>query len=187
MNYWILLLTFLAVNLDFFLILLFLLTKYRTGAVMLGYSLGTLILLSLSYFLGKLLTNFFPLWLLGCLGALPIYLALRTDDDDNGIHHQKSPVLSTLITYLSVCSGCNLSIFLPVLVGKTFNQFITALILLCLLADLVVLLIKLLAKSSFIILMIHQFGEKLMKICYIVVGCYVFWDSGLISHLIAFL
>ncbi|WP_281165505.1 cadmium resistance transporter [Liquorilactobacillus sicerae] len=187
MNYWILLLTFLAVNLDFFLILLFLLTKYRTGSVILGYSLGNFILLSLSYFLSKLLTNFLPLWLLGCFGGLPIYLALRTDDDNNEIHEQKSPILTTLVTYLSVCSSCNLAIFLPVLVGKSFSEFMSALLLICLLAGLVVILIKLIAKSSFVTRLIQRFGENLMKVCYIVVGCYVFWDSGLISHLLAFL
>ena len=184
MNYWILTLTFISVNLDFFFMLIFLLKKYNFSQVMLGYLLGNIFLLIVSFLAGKLLAVFIPEWLLGILGILPIYLALRADDDQDNVAQRKSPILSVLITYLSVCSGCNLSIFLPVLLGKTSAEFLLILLFIGLLTILVVILIKLVSKIALVANIIEKHGEKLIKICYVAIGLYVFWDSGLITHII---
>ncbi|GEO69323.1 cadmium resistance transporter [Levilactobacillus acidifarinae] len=185
MNYWLLTLTFLSVNLDFFFMLIFLLKKYRVWQVMVGYLLGNLILLTASFFVGKTLTLFLPEWLLGVLGFLPIWLAIRDDDDDDQDKTRKSPVVSVLVTYLSVCAGCNLSIFLPVLVGETMVHFLMTLVFIGILTLIVVVVIKLIADISVVERVMERHGERLMKVCYVLIGLYVFWDSGLISHLIA--
>lgn len=185
MNYWILALTFLSVNLDFFFMLIFLLKKYRLWQVMVGYLIGNLILLTASFFVGKTLALFFPEWLLGVLGILPIWMAFKDDDDDEGDQTHRSPVMSVLITYLSVCAGCNLSIFLPVLAGETVPHFLITLGFIGTLTLLVVVVIKLIADIPAVERVMAKHGERLMKICYILIGLYVFWDSGLISHLLA--
>lgn len=186
MNYWILLLTFLSVNLDFFFMLIFLLKKYRLSKVIIGYLLGNIILLTASFIVGKALAAFLPEWILGILGILPIYLALHDDDDENDQKHaHKSEIMTVLVTYLSVCAGCNLSIFLPVLVGETVTNFLITLVFIGVLTVLVVLLIKLVANIPAVSNLMEKHGKRLMKICYILIGFYVFWDSGLISHLIA--
>jgi len=182
-NYWILALTFLSVNLDFFFMLIFLLKKYRVRQVMVGYLLGNLILLTASFFIGKALAAFLPEWILGILGFLPIYMAFRDDDDDDGDKTHKSPTLSVLITYLSVCAGCNLSIFLPVLAGETGINFLMTLVFIGILTVLVVLVIKLVANIPVVSSVMEAQGERLMKVCYVLIGLYVFWDSGLISHI----
>lgn len=185
MNYWILTLTFLSVNLDFFFMLIFLLKKYKLFHVILGYLLGNIILLTVSFVMGKALAAFLPEWILGVLGFLPIYLAFHDDDDDDSQEtNHKSETWGTLITYLSVCAGCNLSIFLPVLAGETIPNFLITLIFIGSLNILVVLLIKLVANIPAVSQIMATHGEKLMKICYILIGLYVFWDSGLISHLL---
>lgn len=51
---------------------------------------------------------------------------------------------------------------------------------------LVVFVIKLIADVPVITSIMEKYGEKLMKVCYILIGLWVFWDSGLISHIIAF-
>lgn len=187
MNYWILALTFLSVNLDFFFMLIFLLKKYKLSHVIWGYLLGNIILLIASFVVGKALAAFLPEWVLGILGILPIYMAFHDDDDDddNQKTTNKSETISTLVTYLSVCAGCNLSIFLPVLVGETITNFLITLVFIGTLTILVVLLIKLVADMPVVSRVMEAHGEKLMKICYVLIGLYVFWDSGLISHLIA--
>ncbi|MBS0940891.1 cadmium resistance transporter [Lactiplantibacillus plantarum] len=185
MNYWILALTFISVNLDFFFMLIFLLKKNKLSKVILGYLLGNIILLVASYVVGKALAVFLPEWLLGVLGILPIYMAFRDDDDDDKTSDHKSQVLSVMITYLSVCAGCNLSIFLPVLAGETLTNFFLTLVFIGILTILVVLVIKLIADIPAVSKVMAAHGEKLMKICYVIIGLYVFWDSGLISHLIA--
>ncbi|GAX01933.1 cadmium resistance transporter [Secundilactobacillus silagei] len=186
MNYWVLALTFLSVNLDFFFMLIFLLKKYQVVKVMIGYLLGNMILLILSYIVGKALLVFLPEWLLGVLGLLPIYLAFHDDDDEDGDKHHRSQILSVTLTYLSVCAGCNLSIFLPVLVGESLTHFLMTLVFIGALTILVVFVIKLIADVPVITSIMEKYGEKLMKVCYILIGLWVFWDSGLISHIIAF-
>ncbi len=184
-NYGILALTFLSVNLDFFFMMIFLLKKYRVWQVMIGYLLGNLILLTASFFIGKTLALFLPEWILGVLGILPIWMAFRDDDDDDGDKTHRSPVVSVLVTYLSVCAGCNLSIFLPVLVGETMLHFLMTLVFIGVLTVAVVIVIKLIADVPVVERVMAAHGERLMKVCYVLIGLYVFWDSGLISHLIA--
>ena len=183
MNYWLLLVTFVAVNLDFFIIMLFLLHRYRTMDVMVGYLAGVLILMILSFTIGKALALFLPEWLLGLLGFLPIYMALH-DKDEAAQQTDRAPILATLTTYLAVCTGCNLSIFLPVLTGMTFSHFAMALIFIGALAVAVVWLIRAIGELPVVKRALTRYGEILMKVIYIGVGLYVFYDSGLITHLL---
>ena len=118
MNWWVLTATFLAVNLDFFFILLLMLDKYKLKGVIIGYLSGVLILVIASYFAGQILAMFLPEWILGVLGILPIWMAIHDSDEDPNNQKQRSPIITVLVTYLSVCAGCNLSIFLPILTNS---------------------------------------------------------------------
>ena len=77
MNWLLILITFLGVNLDFFFILLFLLKKYDLKSVTVGYLIGLWVLLLLSFNVGQILAHVLPEWILGLLGFLPIYMALK--------------------------------------------------------------------------------------------------------------
>lgn len=188
MTYWVLALTFLSVNLDFFFILLFLLKQYRFKQVLLGYWVGILLLMTASFLVGKTLAAFLPEWALGILGILPIYMALHDDDDDTEQkNHPHSPVITVLITYLSVCAGCNLAIFLPVLAGESWRQFGLTLGFISILTVVIVWLIREIAEIPAVTHVMNRFGEILMKICYIAIGGYVFWDSGLIHEILTWL
>lgn len=187
MNYWLLLVTFIAVNLDFFIIMLFLLRRYRVRDVVAGYLIGVLFLMTISFFIGKALALFLPEWLLGVLGILPIYMALHDNDEDPDERSHRSPILATLVTYLAVCSGCNLSIFLPVLTNLPYDQFGLALLFVGALSILAVLLIKGIGEVPVVKRALTNYGEVLMKVIYIGVGLYVFYDSGLVAHLLSIL
>ncbi|KRL02175.1 cadmium resistance transporter [Liquorilactobacillus capillatus] len=187
MNYWILVVTFLGVNIDFFFILLFLLKKYTLSKVILGYLMGNIVLLTASYLVGKALAVFFPEWILGILGILPLYMAFHNDDDEKitAVHH--SQILNVLLTYLAVCAGCNLSLFLPILAGETLTSFVITVLFLGLLTVVIVCLINLIGTIPIVAKIMTTHGEKLMKGCYILVGLYVFWDSGLITQILTVL
>ena len=171
MNYWLLSLTFIAVNLDFFLIMLFLLRRYRVWDVAVGYTLGVVLLMSASYFIGQALALFLPEWVL----------------DEAHDQSQHSPILATLMTYLAVCAGCNLAIFLPVLTKLSLQAFTLAALFIVLLSAAAVLLVKGIGTVPLVEKTLTNYGEILMKIIYIGVGLYVFYDSGLVSHLVALL
>lgn len=187
MNWWVIFVTFIAVNLDFFVMLLCLVNRYRIRDVMVGYSLALLLLLCASFSVGKVLTIFLPEWLLGLLGFLPIYMALHDNDEDVQANSRKGPVVTTFITYLAVCTGCNLSIFLPVVTGLHTNQFILAACFVIILALIAVALIKWFGSLPTIKHWMTRYSEPLMKVIYVGVGLYVFWDSGLVSHIIKLL
>ncbi|CAM3154501.1 cadmium resistance transporter [Lactiplantibacillus plajomi] len=184
MNYGILTLTFLSVNLDFFVMLLFLLKKYRTRQVLIGYLIGLVILLTASFLIGRTLAHWLPEWVLGGLGLLPIWLAVRRDTDDDAVKTHGSPVVSVCVTYLSVCAGCNLAIFLPVLAGENWAHFGLTLIFLSVLTIIMVALLRLIVTLPVVEWVLNRFGEPLMRGCYVLIGLYVFWDSGLVSHLL---
>lgn len=184
MNWWVLTATFIAVNLDFFFILLLLLDKYKLRNVIIGYLMGVLILVIASYFAGQILAMFLPEWLLGVLGFLPIWMALHDNDEDPDNQEHHSPTITVLITYLSVCAGCNLSIFLPILTNVSIIQFLEVLLYIGIFTIIIVCLLKLIGEIPVVKHFMNKYSEILMKVVYIGVGLYVFWDSGLISHLI---
>ena len=184
MNYLVLLITFIGVNLDFFFMLLFLLKKYRLFNVIVGYLLANLFLLIISFLIGIFLKSILPIWLLGILGVIPIYIAFHDDDNDH-INNNHSEIISTFITYLSTCSSCNLAIFTPVLTTEKVSTFLATLIYISFLIIIVVLLGKLIINNKLVKHIMDKYGEVLMRICYIVIGIYVFFDSGLIAHLLA--
>lgn len=184
MNWLVIALTFLGVNLDFCLILLCLLQRYPTGAVLRGYLMGVILLVTASYLLGHLLTLFLPEWLLGILGILPIWMALHDDDEAAPTHSHQAPSWTVFITYLAVCSGCNLSIFLPILTGVSLTQFGEVLLFVMVFTLLIVGLLAGLGQLPGIKAVMNKYSEPLMKVVYIGVGLYVFWDSGLVSHLL---
>lgn len=176
--------TFIVVNIDFFLILIILLNKYSVKSVWLGYYLGLVILISISFFVGQILKHFFPEWILGILGVLPIIMAFKEEDDDDVQVNHKSGLGYTLLTYLSVCAGCNLSIFLPVLANEKLTSYFGILIYIFILSIIIIVLINWISKKHFIVQLMQRYGEKITKICYIGVGLYVFYDSGLLEHLL---
>ncbi|USS93220.1 cadmium resistance transporter [Fructilactobacillus ixorae] len=178
-------LTFLAVNLDFFVLLLFFLQKYSVGEVLLGYLLGLSLLLLLSYGLGQTLAHWLPEWVLGGLGFLPLYLAFRTEDDDAELarFRKRSPVLTVFGTYLVVCAGCNLSVFIPVLLGQTLPVFWLTLGYFGFLTVIVVLFLRRLGRLPVVTQVLNHYGEWLLRVTYFVIGTYVLYDSGFLAHI----
>ena len=182
MNVGIIFFAFFSVNLDFFFMLIFLLQKNKLKNVVIGYLVGTLLILVLSYTIGFSLMKVFPEWSLGILGIVPIYLAFHDDDEkEDAAHH--SSIINVIITYFSTCLGCNLSVFLPILMSENFRDFIYTLIFIGILTIIVTCLVKLIMNNQYVIKFMNCYGEVAMKWCYMFIGIYVFFDSGLIEHL----
>lgn len=184
MNWLLITTTFLAVNLDFFVILLFLCQRFKTRQVILGYLAGLLVLITASFLIGRVLLQLVPEWALGILGIIPIWAVLHDNDEDPQAIGNRSPFLTIFVTYLSVCAGCNLSLFLPVLANQTWATFGLIIGYISVLTVIIVTLIAFFGKLKPVRVIIDRWGEPLMKLCYIGIGIYVFFDSGLVHHLI---
>ena len=183
LNIGIIFIAFISVNLDFFFLLIFLLRKHRLKDVIIGYSISTLLILVLSYIIGFTLLKIFPEWLLGIMGIIPIYLAFHDDDDENKKENCQSSILDVIVTYFSICLGCNLSVFLPILINENIVNFMYTLAFVVILTIIATVIIKIIMNNNFITKFIDNYGEIAMKICYIFIGVYVFFDSGLIEHI----
>lgn len=183
MNYGLIILTFISVNLDFFVMMLFLLRKYRFTEVLGGYLLGTILLVTISFVAGRFLSSIFPEWVLGILGFLPLWQALSKDEDSNSSPLVKG-IGGVFVTYLSVCAGCNLSLFLPVLVNQSADTFWQLILLVVVITVAAVFLVAGLGSLPVVGKVMDKWGEPLMRVCYIIVGCYVIYDGGLFSHLL---
>ena len=68
--------------------------------------------------------------------------------------------------------------------GESVAVFGRALLYLGALTILVVFLVKAVERQATVTKLIDRYGEWLMKLCYIGVGLYVFYDSGLVTHLL---
>ena len=73
---------FIGVNLDFFVVLLLLLQKYRFRDNFIGYELGMLLVFVISAIAGQLIQTIIPTWAIGLLGLLPIYMGIKGENDD---------------------------------------------------------------------------------------------------------
>lgn len=183
-NIGILFFSFISGNLDFFLILVFLLKKHKLKDVVIGYLIGIILILILSYAIGSSLRKILPEWILGILGIIPIYLAFHDNDEENG-NLKYSGIKDVIITYFSTCLGCNLSVFLPIIISENNVAFFYTLVFIGILTVIITFLIKLIMRNQKIINLIDKYGEIAMKVCYVAIGLYVFYDSGLISHIIS--
>ena len=92
MNFSVLTLTFIAINIDFFIMLIFLLQQFSTIKVMIGYALAVFALLLVGFVVGDVVGKFLPEWILGILGLLPIYMAFKDDDDEAASTVSKSAI-----------------------------------------------------------------------------------------------
>lgn len=182
MNIGVIAVSFMAVNLDFFFMLLFLLDKYKFGEVLWGYFSAVVFILLISYSIGVALTRLFPEWCLGVLGVIPIWLAIH-DEDEECANNGKKGFWGVVITYLSTCLGCNLAIFLPILVGKNITDLFETLLIVGGLTLGVTLLVNAIRRRQIVSNIMEKYGDRLMKICYVVIGLYVMFDSGLINRI----
>lgn len=182
MNIGVVIVSFLAVNLDFFFMLLFLLNKYKFNEVLWGYFSAVIFILLISYSIGFALTRLFPEWSLGILGFVPIWMAIH-DEDEEYVSNGRKGLLGVVITYLSTCLGCNLAIFLPILTGKNITDLFETLFIVGGLTLGVTILINAIRRIQTISNIMEKYGDQLMKICYVVIGLYVMFDSGLINHI----
>lgn len=122
-------LLFISVNFDFFIILLYLLHKYRFKEVLIGYGTGIVILWISATVLSQTLHFFLPNWLFGFLGLIPLYMALHGESDADGEdepnHSSKySGILAVLVIYLGACGPDNFAIYVPVLSNMNLSALI---------------------------------------------------------------
>lgn len=182
MTFWLLTLLFIGVNLDFFVLLLLLLHKYRWSSVWLGYLEGMLSVFGASALLGQVLQVFVPAWLLGLLGLIPIYLGLKGEADDDDEVHARAGAMMVMLLYLAACGADNLAVYVPVLATLSVGQTLMAAGYFVILATLSLILAERVRRVGLIADFMNRCGMILARVVYVLIGVFVIFESGLLSH-----
>ncbi|WP_294976153.1 cadmium resistance transporter [uncultured Leuconostoc sp.] len=176
---------FIGVNLDFFVILLFLLQKYRFRDNFIGYELGMLIVFAISALAGQLIQTVIPTWAIGFLGLLPIYMGIKGEDDGNDRSKLASNrgMIAVLLMYLVSCGADNIAVYVPVLATMTTTAILITIIYFIILTAISLILAYLFGKIPIIKDVFERWGSPISRIIYIIIGLFVMFDTGLIQFL----
>lgn len=183
MNWPVIIITFLGINLDFMVILLLLLNKYKWYSVFMGNLIGLLFFVVLSFTAGRIITEFTPEWVIGLFGLIPIYMALAGGEEKVGNINIKSPIFATAVTYVSVCSDDNISIFLPILARLSWLELLMTIGMMVILSLMIVLGLVWFGNLKFVKLILERWNELIVKIVYIGIGVYVLIDSSVLGYM----
>jgi len=177
---------FIGVNLDFFVILLFLLQKYSYKDNLIGYELGMIIVFSISAFAGQIIQSFIPEWSIGLLGLIPIYMGFKGEDDDENNddqHKSNKGVMAVLLMYLVSCGADNIAVYVPVLATMTVTSILLTVLYFIILTAISLTLAYFFGQIPIIKNLFERFGEPLSRIIYIFIGIFVMLDTGLFQQI----
>ncbi|MEX0381529.1 cadmium resistance transporter [Leuconostoc sp. MS02] len=175
---------FIGVNLDFFVILLFLLQKYRFRDNLIGYELGMLLVFAISAVAGQLIQTVIPTWTIGFLGLLPIYMGIKgEDDDDPSKSTSKKGMIAVLLMYLISCGADNIAVYVPVLATMTTTAILLTTGYFIILTAISLILAYLFGQIPIIKHVFERWGSPISRIIYILIGLFVMFDTGLIQFI----
>lgn len=178
---------FIGVNLDFFVILLFLLQKYSYKDNLIGYELGMVIVFGISALAGQIIQSFIPAWSIGLLGIIPIYMGIKGEEDDNDNdekHKSNKGVIAVLLMYLVSCGADNIAVYVPVLATMTVTNILITLVYFILLTAISLTLAYFFGQILIIKNVFKRFGEPLSRIIYVLIGLFVMVDTGLVNQIV---
>ncbi|MFT8824952.1 MAG: cadmium resistance transporter [Liquorilactobacillus mali] len=176
---------FIGVNLDFFVILLFLLQKYNFKDNLFGYALGMLLIFGISALAGQLIQSLIPAWVIGFLGLIPIYMGIKEEDHSSKTNTiSKRGITAVLLMYLASCGADNIAVYVPVLATMALSDIIVTMIYFLFLTAISLTLAYFFGQLPIIKNIFEHWGTQLCRIIYVFIGLFVMLDAGLVKHII---
>ncbi|MCF6515425.1 hypothetical protein GSH19_04570 [Lactobacillus sp. S2-2] len=177
---------FIGVNLDFFVVLLFLLQKFSFKNTLFGYELGMIIIFIISALLGQFIQNIIPEWSIGLLGLIPIYMGIKGENnEDNKNTNSKKGILAVILIYFASCGSDNLSVYIPVLATMNLNNILITIVYFIILTFISLVLATYVCKIPIIHKIFEKWGGPISQIIYILIGIFVMLETGLIQKIIS--
>ena len=177
---------FIGVNLDFFVILLLLLQKYRFRDNFIGYELGMLLVFVISAIAGQLIQTIIPTWAIGLLGLLPIYMGIKGENDDVNNSSKSTSnggMTAVLLMYLISCGADNIAVYVPVLATMTTAAILLTLGYFIILTAISLILAYLFGQIPIVKYVFERWGSPISRIIYILIGLFVMLNTGLIQFI----
>lgn len=176
---------FIGGDLDFFVLLISMIKKYKFKNTLIGYILGVAIMFIVSATVGQFIQAIVPMWMIGLLGFVPIYFGLRSEEKEVKKQKTNRSILKILLIYLAACGVDNLALFTPVLAKLTIYQCIISGLLFILLALVTATLAYYAGRIKIVELLFIKYGDAIIRFIYIGIGIFVMIDTGLISKVIS--
>lgn len=180
---------FISVNLDFFIVLLFLLKKYSLKSNVIGYELGMLIVFFISALAGQLIQTLIPAWAIGFLGLIPIFMGIKSESDeneeDNVKSSNKSSFLAVMLVYLISCGADNIAVYVPVLSTLSLTSIGLTAVYFVILSGISVWIAYSISNLPPIVKIFERWGARLSRIIYILIGLFVIFDTDLIQKIMS--
>ncbi|MBZ6003462.1 cadmium resistance transporter [Leuconostoc gelidum subsp. aenigmaticum] len=177
---------FIGVNLDFFVVLLLLLQKYRFRDNFIGYELGMLLVFVISAIAGQLIQTIIPTWAIGLLGLLPIYMGIKGEKDDVNNSSKSTSnggMTAVLLMYLISCGADNIAVYVPVLATMTTAAILLTLGYFIILTAISLILAYLFGQIPIVKYVFERWGSPISRIIYILIGLFVMLNTGLIQFI----
>jgi len=177
---------FIGVNLDFFVVLLLLLQKYRFRDNFIGYELGMLLVFVISAIAGQLIQTIIPTWAIGLLGLLPIYMGIKGENVNDNNASKSTPkggMLAVLLMYLISCGADNIAVYVPVLATMTTAAILLTLGYFIILTAISLILAYLFGQIPIVKYVFERWGSPISRIIYILIGVFVMLNTGLIQFI----
>ncbi|MBZ6014871.1 cadmium resistance transporter [Leuconostoc gelidum subsp. gelidum] len=177
---------FIGVNLDFFVVLLLLLQKYRFRDNFIGYELGMLLVFVISAIAGQLIQTIIPTWAIGLLGLLPIYMGIKGENDDVNNSSKSTSnggMPAVLLMYLISCGADNIAVYVPVLATMTTAAILLTLGYFIILTAISLILAYLFGQIPIVKYVFERWGSPISRIIYILIGVFVMLNTGLIQFI----
>ncbi|MFC6169069.1 cadmium resistance transporter [Loigolactobacillus jiayinensis] len=182
--------------LDLLVILMLLFSKYSgrnaRRSIYIGQYIGSLFLIGISLFFAFVLHYVPEKWMLGFLGLIPIAFAFKylfSDEDEAAEVNEKldqrrdkSLIATVALTTVASCGADNIGLFVPYFVSLTLLSLAVTLLIFIICIYVLVTLGEKFAHISFVKVFLDRYGNWIMALIYIGIGCMVIWENGTIQH-----
>lgn len=187
--------------LDLLVILMLLFSKYRSTRsrrqIFVGQFIGSYTLIGISLFFAFILHYVPAKWLLGLLGIVPLYFAVKyllgasdeTAEAKQTLAKRRDKNLMWTIVLITVtsCGADNIGLFVPYFVSLTGSQLVVTLIVFTVCIFILVGLGNAFSHVPVVKKFLGRFGNWIMALIYAYLGTMIIIEGGTIPHLLKLL
>lgn len=184
--------------LDLLVILMLLFSKYRSAKhrrqIFVGQFIGSYTLIGISLFFAFILHYVPAKWLLGLLGIVPIYFAIKYlfgESDETTEAKQtlaerrdKNLVWTIILITVSSCGADNIGLFVPYFVSLPGSQLAITLVVFTICIFILVALGDAFSQVPVVKRFLGRFGNWIMALIYAYLGIMIIVEGGTIPHLL---
>ncbi|GAO99260.1 cadmium resistance transporter [Fructobacillus ficulneus] len=197
------LVSYLGTSSDYFIILVLIFATFRqknqVRPIIIGAYLGNALLVLIAFLVGLTLKQVPAEWLLGLLGLIPIILGVKNflteeEEEEGEVFVEKLSqtashkiVMTVVVMTIASCGADNLALYIPYfsLAGLDLLPIIFAMFFLILTLSMVAAYH--LAQVKQIQEVFEKFGDGIQSLVYLILGIYILFEAGTVTHLISLL